>query len=98
MPYDTVRMSAFLYALSGVTVETQESIGAEEYARVDTQSPLLRLRLRLRRSPDTLVYRLYPQGASYAYLRDAQGQLWRTPSVVWDAVMTTLPQLSALPR
>lgn len=98
LPYDTVRMSAFLYALTGVSVEAQDSIKAEEYARVDSQSPLLRLRLRLRRSPDTLTYRLYPQGASYAYLRDAQGKLWRTPSVAWDAVMTTLPQLSALPR
>lgn len=98
LPYDTVRMSAFLYALTGVSVEAQDSIKAEKYARVDSQSPLLRLRLRLRRSPDTLVYRLYPQDASYAYLRDAQGQLWRTPSVAWDAVMTTLPQLSALPR
>lgn len=98
LPYDTVRMSAFLYALTGLTSDGTGT--PETRARVETQVPLLRLRLRLRRSADTLVYDLYPQGgASTAYLRDGAGQLWTTPLVAWDAVMTTLPQLAAaLPR
>ncbi len=95
VPYDTVRMSAFLYALTQITLERRDSLSCTKRAAFETKMPLLRLLFCLRHSKDTSDYGLYPETSTIGYLRDSKGDFFATPLVGWNAVMMGLPQLAS---
>lgn len=95
VPYDTVRMSAFLYALTQITLERRDSLSCTQRASFETQMPLLRLQFCLRHTSDTLYYALYPETSTIGYLRNSKGDFFATPLVGWNAVMMGLPQLAS---
>ena len=99
--YDTVRMSAFLYALT-----TLELDGNADTIRPTTQNllhnlvPMLSLRLLLRGEKDTLAYKLFRGQTLYPNVKREIGYLFvndtairTTPLVSWDAVLTTLDEI-----
>ena len=96
--FDTVRMSAFLYAVTALELLKADTLSAQTLSLLQTQTPLLELCILQRAKNDTLALRLYCGNALYpnnelltaiGYVQDQYHQLYLTPLVAWDAIFTT---------
>ncbi len=100
--YDTVRMSAFLYAFTTLELDRYtDTISTETRERLSVITPLLDLRLLRRGERDTVSYklfqgkRLYPSATlrELGYLLVNDTAIRTTQLVSWDAVLTTLDEI-----
>lgn len=100
--YDTIRMSAFLYALTTLELDQRnDSIAPLTRTRLRNAVPMLTLQLLRRGEYDTTTYQLfrgqtlYPgaalRGLGYLLVNDTG--IRTTPLVSWDAVLTTLDEI-----
>lgn len=99
--YDTVRMSAFLYALTTLELDgNADTISRATQTLLRDAAYLVSLRLLLRGEKDTLAYKLFRAQSVYSSAKRELGYLLvndtavrTTPLVSWDAVLTTLGEI-----